>query len=90
MRVNPHGETAGPIRPTPLRSKGAPEEPRDAVDFTGPVALARVRENVPTMRADKVAKAKALVAGPAYPNETTLRRVAGVLADHIEQPERPE
>lgn len=86
--VNPNSDIPGPIAHALLKSNGATETPRDDVDFTGSTRLSRAMENVPAVRTDKVAKAKALVADPSYPSEATLSRVADVLTDHVEQPER--
>lgn len=90
LQVNPSSDIPGPIGPRPLKGKAAPEIPRDDVDFAGSTGLARALEDIPAVRADKVAKAKALVTDPSYPNEAALSRVAGVLADHINSPDQPE
>ena len=90
MRVNPNSDIQGPIGATPMKSKGKTATPQDNVDLAGSTELARALENVPVVRADKVAKAKALVEDSSYPNETALSRVAGVLANHIRTPESSE
>src|SRR4051794_23029751 len=41
--------------------------------------------NTPEVRADVVARGKALVADPNYPSKETLQRVAGVLAADLKR-----
>ena len=42
----------------------------------------------PDVRADKVARGKALIADPDYPSQETMRKVAGLLAEKLAGPEK--
>jgi hypothetical protein len=64
---------AAPVRPTAL----------DQADFTASAKLALKLAATPEVRADQVARAKALIADPNYPNAKTVRAIARKLADNI-------
>jgi hypothetical protein len=83
MQVNPNDNVPGPIGVPRVKSNAPTETPRDKAVLAGSAELARSLKNVPAVRACKVAQAKALIQDPSYPNEAALRRVAGVLADHL-------
>ncbi len=50
-------------------------------------ALHKAYSAVPDVRAEAVARAKALVASPSYPPPETIRKIANVLAEHLTAPE---
>lgn len=66
-----------------------PETPAaDAAETLEDIAAAALgREDIaPAVRAEKVARAKALIDNPDYPPKEVLQSVAGLLADHLSQP----
>jgi anti-sigma28 factor (negative regulator of flagellin synthesis) len=83
MKVHPSRETTVS---TP-RSTGAKPYTRssdaDAPNFVATNKLAQQLAATPTGRADKVARAKALIADPNYPGDKTIRAVARKLAEKI-------
>ena len=50
--------------------------------------LKRKLDTEPDVRADKVARGKALIADPNYPSKETMRKVAGLLAEKLAGPEK--
>lgn len=84
MKVNPNRNLneAAPISPAPQRPAvpAISGEP----DFQASSKLAQKLATTPTVRADKVAQAKALIADPNYPDAKTIRQVAQKLADNIQ------
>lgn len=61
----------------------AVETEANAIDLEASAKLTEALKAVPAVRAEKIAQAKALVADPSYPNDTTLRQVANVIAANI-------
>lgn len=49
--------------------------------------LKHALEQTPTVRADKVAAAKALLADGSYPSDALLGKVADLLAEHLQAAE---
>lgn len=83
MKVNPNRDlqtTASVSRTTkrPAKPAAAAES-----DFQASTKLALKLAGTPTVRADKVARAKALIADPNYPDTKTVQKVAQSLADKI-------
>ena len=60
----------------------------DAAETLEEIAAAAFeREDIaPTVRAEKVARAKALINNPGYPPKEVLQSVADLLADHLSEP----
>lgn len=85
MRVDPNSHVPDPLNVSAAKAKEAPvSAPKeDNTRFTASARLTEVLENLPDTRADKIAAAKALVQNPSYPDESTLRKVANVLTDHL-------
>jgi len=86
MRINTNSDVAG---------NGAPVEPRkiqrtmpepDVAAFTKLGKLTQSLANVPDIRADQVARAKALIADPTYPSQTDTRRLADLLTQKLATP----
>ncbi len=84
MRVDPNSSVPDPLNVAPAKAKAPASAPElEANDFAASEKLTQALKNLPDVRADKVAAAKALVQDPAYPNDATLRQVASVLTEHI-------
>lgn len=83
MKVNPNRDlqTAARVARTPKH----PAKPAAAAesDFQASTKLALKLAATPTVRADKVARAKALIADPNYPDAKTVQKVAHTLAGKI-------
>lgn len=94
MRVEPNDNTpnAWPINPAKAREVSVPASAPEAniIDFGGSAQLLEKLEKTDETRADKIAAARALVQDPNYPNETTLRKVADVIADGLASERRSE
>jgi hypothetical protein len=61
--------------------KPGPSAPSPAVsDLTASERLNQALANTTEVRADQVARAKALVADPNYPSEKQMSKIAGLLA----------
>lgn len=86
MKVNPNRnirETAAARRaPQP----DAPATSAATSDFQASTKLAEKLAAMPAVRAEKVARAKALIADPNYPKAKTIRAIAQQLAQHIQPP----
>ena len=81
MKVNPNREV--PIS-TPRASATKPAVHSNATDTPNFIAtnkLALKLASTPDVRADEVARAKALIADPNYPDDQTIRAVARGLAN---------
>lgn len=89
MRVDPSNHVPEPAKPAPAKSKASATAPeQNTTDFAASTQLTKAMEKIPLVRSDKVAAAKQLVQNPNYPDDTTLRKVADVVADHL-KPEEP-
>ncbi len=67
-----------------------PETPTsDATETLEEIAAAALQRDdvAPAVRAEKVARARALIDNPDYPPKEVLQSVAGLLADHLTQSE---
>ncbi len=84
MKVNPNRNLndAAPISRAPQRP-AAPAVSSEA-DFQASAKLALKLAETPTVRAAKVAQAKALIADPNYPDAKTIKQVAKKLAENIQ------
>ncbi len=61
----------------------APAPAAATTDFAAAAQLAGKLAATPEVRAEQVARAKALIADPNYPNPATVNKVARQLADNI-------
>lgn len=90
MKVNQHRDlpSAAPVsRPATTKMSAAPAP---TTDFTAAANLAEKLAATPEVRADQVARAKALIADPNYPNEATIEKVAQRLAEKVQPPPATE
>lgn len=79
-----------PFAPTTVSSRTPARESRveqDNSSMTSSNNLKHALEQTPTVRADKVAAAKALLADGSYPSEAMLGKVADLLAEHLQAAE---
>jgi len=53
------------------------------MSFDQTTSLQQTLKDSPQIRPEKVAQASALVADPSYPSDDVLNRMAGLLAQHI-------
>jgi hypothetical protein len=80
MRIEPNSEPMG-MRGIQSRTPAAqPPVAQDKLDLGAAAKLNRALEQTPDVRADKVARAKALVADQSYPPKAVLGQVAEALA----------
>jgi hypothetical protein len=86
MRIEANHNLPGTKEVTATGSQSKPADKSDQAEFPAAAQLVRQLNATPEVRADRVARAKALIANPAYPDETTVRQVAKVLADHLVPP----
>ena len=71
--------------PEPRRSGGAARVPaRDEASFTTADAIHRVLRDAADVRPEEVARARALVDDRYYPPDETIRRIANLMAMHID------
>ena len=83
MKVNSNKEVpASTPRPTEAKQVGRPSD-TNTPDFVAANKLAQQLAATPDVRADEVARAKALIADPNYPDDATIRAVARQIADAI-------
>lgn len=83
MRIEPKHSLAGA---TKLASKGSQlreSAKTDRAEFAASDNLVRKLDETPEVRAAAVARAKALLANPDYPDDATLREVSKTLAAHL-------
>ncbi|HZL42711.1 MAG TPA: hypothetical protein VFD66_05475 [Verrucomicrobiae bacterium] len=86
MRIDANSDVPDPISARTTRARHQAAEMRNEIESKIP-ELQRALENVPVVRPEKVAAAKALVQDPSYPGEETLGKVAGLLAQHMKPEE---
>ena len=85
MRIGPNnnsGEVNRILSQVPA-SRPRVEQPASEPDAS--VELKRALAQTPSLRAEKVAKARALLASGNYPSESALSHVAEILARHSYQ-----
>ena len=83
MRIDANSELSRAARiqaPTPPRK--VPSEP-NKLDLTKTDSLDAALKAAPDVRAEQVARAKALIQDPGYPSTKVVSQVAGVLARRI-------
>ena len=83
MRVNPNSDVPIPANVSPAKSKPQVTSTHEQADLDSSGKLEKALKNVPAVRAEKIAQAKALLGNAAYPTETTLQNVAGILANYL-------
>lgn len=90
MKVNPNRElqTTASVSRAPQRIAKAAVA--SETDFQASAKLGLKLAATPEVRAEAVARAKALIADPNYPNPATINKVARRLADNIQQPAAEE
>ena len=83
MRIETNSEVtrAGKIQATtpPRKTPNGP----NIVDLAKSDALDAALKATPAVRAEQVARAKALIRDPGYPSDQVVDQVANVLAKHI-------
>jgi hypothetical protein len=90
MRIEPKHNVAGATKLSPTGNKLAHIAKTDHAEFAASDNLMRKLDETTEVRAEAVARAKALVADPSYPNDSTVRKVARVLAQHLSSPPNPK
>lgn len=86
MKVNPNRDIAIARLMSPATKPAAgPATPVQA-DFPAATQLAQKLAATPETRADQVARAKALIADPNYPDAETIRRIAHQMVGKIAIP----
>jgi hypothetical protein len=92
MKVNPshHLPAAAQATRTTTKPAAVPEASAAQPEFAASVGLAKNLAATPEVRADQVARAKALIADPNYPNAKTVQAVARRLANKIQGPSANE
>lgn len=83
MKVNPNRENQSVAATNATRKAAKPPVAPATSDFTESAQLTQKLANAPEVRAEEVARAKALIADPNYPDNTTIQKVAQTLADKI-------
>lgn len=86
MRIEPKPNVAGTTKLAPKGEKSAGDVMTDHAEFAASENLVRKLEQTPEVRAEAVARAKALLANPAYPDDATVRQVSKILAAHLAPP----
>jgi 2,4-dienoyl-CoA reductase-like NADH-dependent reductase (Old Yellow Enzyme family) len=83
MNVNPNRDLQSASRVT--RPSKAAAAANAGTDFAASTKLAEKLAVTPEVRADAVARAKALIADPNYPNTATVQKIAQRLAENPAQ-----
>ncbi len=84
MKINPNHEVPAT---TPRSTEAKPivrSSDADTPNFVATNKLAQQLAATPDVRADEVARAKALIADPDYPNDKTIRAAARQMVDTIQ------
>lgn len=87
MKVNPNHEVP---RAVPISSETkltARFNAAEKTEFTSSTDLTKKLATTPDIRADEVARARALITDPNYPDAKTVRAVACQLVDNIQSPD---
>ena len=86
MRIDSNSQTGATEflkRAATSQTQAAQTEKKDEATVNSIDPLKRALEATSDVRADQVARAKALIAGGAYPTDKDLDQVAGLLADKL-------
>jgi hypothetical protein len=86
MKVNPNREVPSPARHFAETKSTARSNDTDKPNFVATNNLVQRLASTPDVRAEEVARAKALIADPDYPDAKTIRAIARQLAvtEHFE------
>ena len=86
MKVNPSRDLPSPAKVSRATTKSvSAPAPAAATDFAASTQLADKLAATPEIRADEVARAKALIANPTYPDSKTIHAIAQKLAGEIQK-----
>jgi hypothetical protein len=83
MKVNQHRNLSSTATVSRLGAGQNPAAAAPTTDFTAATQLAKKLAATPEVRSDEVARAKALIADPNYPNTATIEKVARQIAKNI-------
>ena len=84
MKVNPNRDFPSPATVSRAAKKSvAPPAPASATGFMASTQIAEKLAAMDQVRADEVARAKALIADPNYPDSKTIHAIAQKLAGEI-------
>ena len=86
MRIEPNKPPVGLDQAAARKAEVKPEPLSDKADLEASEALDARLESTPDLRADQVARAKALVADPNYPPANVVRQVADKIAAGAKNP----
>jgi len=86
MKVNPNQDLQAAAQVSSATKRPAKLTASAEPDFQASTKLALKLAATPTVRTDELARAKALIADPHYPNPKTVRAIADQLADKIQPP----
>lgn len=84
MKVNPNRDLSSPATVSRVTEKSVPA-PAAAPDFAASTQLADKLAATPEVRAESVARAKALIADPNYPDAKAIHAIAKKLAGKIQR-----
>lgn len=84
MKVNPNRDLSSPATVSQATKKSVPV-PAAATDFAVSMQLANKLAATPEVRGDVVARAKALIADPNYPDAKTIHAIAKKLSGKIQE-----
>ena len=83
MRVNPNNDTSEIIGGPSQAARRPARLEQDNPTLTSDDKLSQALEQTPQVRAEAVARAKALVRDPAYPPQVLINKLAALLAVHL-------
>ena len=90
MRVNPNPDPSeiAALQATTVKRQAPATPATDNVSLAGSQKLAEALKQTPEVRPEKVAEAKRLLQDPSYPSDAVLGKVAGLLAQHLQRPDK--
>ena len=83
MRIDPNRELSRTPETTLAKTVMTRCDETESTPLPHAAQLTHGMKEMPVVRPEKVAQAKARVKTPGYPGEKTLEEVAGLLADHL-------
>jgi hypothetical protein len=83
MRIDSNSNLQGPKELGPTGSQPKPVAKTDQADFVASEQLVCNLDATVEVRADAVARARALIENPDYPDDATVRAVSKVIAEHL-------
>jgi hypothetical protein len=91
VKVSHHRDIDSASHPAPSKQRGGKvDQPAPTTEFAASAALSRKIANTAEVRPEQVARAKALISDPQYPNREVIRSVANRLADGMQSQESGE